>query len=99
MLHCGLRLKAFKVAENRRNGSNSSVVLKAKSAIFFLNVAVDLDLIPSLCMADIVDWNIIVLAPKERHLIERRALPKHVQRRGLPLAFGDNPVLDADVLT
>src|SRR6516162_7002137 len=99
MLHCGLRLKAFKVAEDRRNGCNPSVVLKAKSAIFFLNVAVDLDLIPTLRVADIVYWNIIMLAPKERDLGERLAFAEHVQRRGLPLPFGDNPVLDTDVLT
>jgi hypothetical protein len=98
-LHLELGLKTLEVAKNRGHSRHTSVALKAEKAVFLHDVAVNLDFVPSLHVTDIVDWNIIVLAPEERHLIERRALPKHVQRRGLPLAFGDNPVLDTDVLT
>ena len=39
-----------------------------------------------------------MLAPEERHRVERFAAPEHVARRDLPLALRDHPVLDADAL-
>jgi hypothetical protein len=49
-------------------------------------------------MADVVYRDIIVLTPEERHGDELLAASEHVERSGLALSLGDNPVLDADVL-
>ena len=40
-----------------------------------------------------------MLTPEKRHGSERRGAAEHIERRSLPLTFGDNPVFDADVLT
>jgi hypothetical protein len=39
-----------------------------------------------------------VRAPEKRHGIEQLIPTDHVTRRGLALSFGDNPVLDANLL-
>ncbi len=49
-------------------------------------------------MADIVDRDVVVLAPKKWHGGELVAVPKHVERGGLALALGDDPMLDANTL-
>jgi hypothetical protein len=50
-------------------------------------------------MADIVDWDIVMLAPEKWHCGERYGLAQHIESRGLSLTLGDDPVLDADILT
>ena len=49
-------------------------------------------------MADIVDRNIVVLAPEERNGVESFMSPEHVEGRGLSLAFREDPMLDANSL-
>src|SRR5258708_22358750 len=49
-------------------------------------------------MADVIDRDIVVLAPKKRHGIEGLPTPQYVERRDLALPFRDHPVLDADAL-
>jgi hypothetical protein len=48
-------------------------------------------------MTDIVDGDIVMLAPEKRHRGEGQGVPQHIESRGLSLALGDDPVLDADV--
>ena len=55
-------------------------------------------LVPVLGVADIIDRDVIMLAPEERHGVELLAAAEHVQRRGLALALGHDPVFDADAL-
>lgn len=54
-LHRQLGLQAFNVPEDGGNGERSSVAFEAQKAIPGSNLAVDLDLVPSLGVADIVD--------------------------------------------
>ena len=49
-------------------------------------------------MADIVDWNVIVLAPKEGNGGKFLAMPDHVECGGLSLTLCDNPVFDPNVV-
>src|SRR6202035_2273554 len=70
----------------------------AHQTIARLDVAVDIDAIPLLGVADIVDRHVIVLAPKERHLRKSLFLPKHISCDSLTLTLGHNPMLDPDVL-
>src|SRR5947208_14623210 len=49
-------------------------------------------------MTDVVDSDIIVLAPEKRYSLESLAHSQHILSGGLPLALGDNPVFHADPL-
>src|SRR4029077_3258209 len=72
------------------------LALVAQQAVLGRDVAFDRDFVPTLGMTDIVDRDVVVLAPEERHRDERLAMAEHVARRGLALSFGDHPVLDAN---
>ena len=49
-------------------------------------------------MPDIVELQIVLLGPEERHRVEALARPEYVAGSRLALPFGDDPVLDADRL-
>jgi len=97
VLHQDLGLQAFKVAEDRSNSTHSAIALEAEDAVFAHDVAFNHDLVPCLRMTHIVDWNIVVLAPEKRHSGEGYGVAQHIESRGLALALGDDPVLNADV--
>src|SRR5581483_9434231 len=90
--------EAGAVAIDRGHGQCAAAELVAQETVASGDVAIDLYAVPVLRVADIVDRHVVVLAPEERHGIERSSLAEHAVRRGLTLAFGDHPVLDADVL-
>jgi hypothetical protein len=75
MLHHNFGLKTLEVAKDRSDSCHASVPFEAEKAVFVHDIAVDLDLIPGFRVTDIIDRDVIVLAPEERHLGERRALP------------------------
>ena len=92
---------ACRLATSRKIEATASVrplELVAQQAVLAGDVAVDRQLVPFLGVADIVDRDVVVLAPEERHGVELLAQAQHVERRGLALALGDHPVLDADRL-
>jgi hypothetical protein len=97
-LHRHLGLKAFDVPEDGCGSQHASVALEAQEAVPCGNVAVDLDLVPSLGMADVIDRDVVMLAPEERHGSKFLALAEHVQCRGAPLSFRNHPMLDPNVL-
>src|SRR3569833_4441217 len=98
LLHLGGDFETLLVPINRGDGHDLAGLAVADEAVPLPDVAVDLDRVPAFGMADIVDRYVVVLAPEERHGAEGRALAEHVERRGLALPFGDDPVLDADAL-
>ena len=57
---------------------------------------VDLDGVPSLGVADVLDRDVVVLAPEKRNRVEPLAIAEHVPSGHLTLALGDDPVFDAD---
>jgi hypothetical protein len=97
VLHQDLGLQAFKVAEDRSNSTYSAIALEAENAVFGHDVAFNHDLVPCLRITHIVDWNIVMLAPEKRHSGEGYGVAQHIESRGLSLALGDDPVLNADV--
>src|SRR6516162_6477229 len=62
------------------------------------DIAALLDVVPGGGMADVVDRDVVVLAPKERHHSIALAAAEQVARGRLPLPLGDDPVLDAQLL-
>src|SRR6185503_19665829 len=98
LLHCDFGLEAFEVTKDRGDGQHAPVAFHAQQAVLGSDIAVDGDLIPFRGMADIVDRNIIVLAPEEGHRAEFLPMPEHVDGRGLRLALRNHPMLDTDAL-
>ena len=95
LLHRKLRLQAFEVAEDRRDREHAPVALEPQAAVLAGDIAVDREVVPLLGMADIVDRDVVVLAPEEGDGGKFLAITEHVQRRGLSLALGNHPMLDA----
>src|SRR5215471_5107326 len=97
-LHRHFRLEALDIPVDRGDREHAPVALIAQQAVPRHDVPHDRQLVPRLGVADIVDRDIVVLAPEERHRDELLAPSEHVERGGLALALGDDPVLDADAL-
>src|SRR3569623_386102 len=96
-LHRSRRFEAVGVAEDRSHRQRLAVELVFKQAIVRRDLAMHDDLIPLFRMADIIDRNIVMLAPEERHGVECFARAQHIARGHLSLALGHNPMLDTYV--
>src|SRR5262245_9880789 len=92
-------MEILKVTIDRGEGQDAAFIAIFDETIPPLDAAVDPDLIPFFGVTDIIDRNVVVLAPEERYGVEALALPQHVARHGLALPLGDDPVLDPDVCT
>src|SRR5262249_27898267 len=62
------------------------------------NIALDGKFVPLLGMADIVDRDVIMLAPEEWDSSKFFAAPEQVAGRGLALTLGHDPMLDANLI-
>src|SRR5437660_6008087 len=98
-LEDAFRSQAWQVARDRRHGKRTIATLVADGAITCGQRAIDRDGVPMLRMTDVVDGHVVVLAPEERHSIERLTLAEDISCGDLALTFGDHPVLDADPIT
>ena len=97
-LHFQLGLQALDVAEDRGDSQRPPFAFEAQKAVLGTNVSINRDLVPLFGMADIVDGNVVMLAPEERHGDEFLAMAEHVERRCLPLPLGNDPMLDPNVV-
>src|SRR6185437_16239767 len=61
-----------------------------------IEASIDVDRVPLLSMADVVETHIVVLTPEERHSVKLFAAAKNVLCCYLPLAFSNYPVLHAN---
>ena len=66
-LHLDLGLKAFNVAENRSDGEQAPIALEPQETVLTPDVTVNRDLVPLLGVTDIVDRDVVVLAPEKRY--------------------------------
>src|SRR5437660_989823 len=67
-LHGGLFLEAVDIAIDGGDGQHLAALPVAHHAVAPLDVALDVELVPLLGVADVVDRHVVVLAPEERHL-------------------------------
>src|ERR1700738_393068 len=98
LLHREFSLKGRASAIDRGDRQHTTGALVFQQAIPGRDVAVDGNLVPLLGMTDIIDRHVIVLAPEKRYRVEDLALPQHIARGGLALAFCHHPMLDPDIL-
>src|SRR5574338_1609683 len=73
--HRQLRLEALAVTKDARHRKDPITGPIPRARVVLLQAAVDVDGIPALGMADVVDGDIVVLAPEKGHVGEGRALP------------------------
>src|SRR5438132_996108 len=77
-LHRELGHQAFATAEDRREGKGAAPLPKPQSDIVSAWITILIDLVPTLGMADVVNRDVIMLGPEERHGREALAPVQHV---------------------
>ncbi len=96
LLDVPLGLEARHVAVNGGDGKDAPAPLVGHRRVLRAEAAVDRDFVPLLGVPDVVDADVVVLAPEERDGVETFAHSEHVLRGHLTLALGDHPVLHAN---
>src|SRR5262245_8035787 len=96
LFHGQFGLEAGDIAVDRGDGQGAPAAPIADQAVLGGNFTIDGDLIPGLCMPDIVDRQVVMLAPEKWHGSKFLAQPQHVEGGGLPLPLGHHPMLDAN---
>src|SRR5215471_450309 len=94
--HGGFSPQTLQIARNGHDSKSSSAFLISYRTITRIKTAIDLDSIPLLSVPNIVNCDIVVLAPEEWNGIKFLALAKNVLGCYLPLSFGYYPMLDTD---
>src|SRR6202047_2391996 len=90
--------EAVAITPDRQHRQFAAALLVRHRAVLRRKASVDLDAVPLRGVPDIVELQIVLLGPEERHRVEALARPEHVAGRRLALPFGDGPMLDADRL-
>src|ERR1700687_5061749 len=98
-LQTHLGLKAVKIAEDRGDREGAPRTAHAHQAVLAGNITLDDKIVPPLGMTDVVDGNVVVLAPEKGNRIVGLAGAKHVESRRLSLPLRHDPMLDANGLT
>ena len=70
----------------------------ADCAVFFHRIALHGDLITRFRVTNVIDWNVVMLAPEKWHRRERFFMSHHIEGCGLSLTLRDNPMLDANLV-
>src|SRR5215472_10086523 len=96
--HRHFGFEALAATEDGGDGERAAGLAEAERGVVAGDVALDLDLVPPLGVADIVDGDIVVLAPEEGRRGEALPASQHVSRRGLSLTLGHDPMLNAQSL-
>jgi hypothetical protein len=90
------RAQALQIAMNDGDRQFPAFPSIGYRAVSCIELPVDLSLVPIFGVPDIGEAEIVLLGPEERHGVEALPPTKDVARRGLTLALGNHPVLDAD---
>lgn len=75
LLHREFGAEIFNIAENRCNSEYASFALVSQQAIHQFDIAIDRNLIPLLSMTDVIDRDVVMLAPEEWHRVESSLSP------------------------
>jgi hypothetical protein len=96
--HSRLSLQALEIARDGYDSKNSTGCLICHSTIASIEAPIDLDSLPLLGVAHVIDSHIVVLTPEKWDSIKLLSTAKNILGRDLPLAFRNHPVLDANSL-
>src|SRR5262249_31627845 len=93
-----LRSQALEIAAQRGDREDATLTQIADARIALRETPVDLNLVRPRAWTDVVNRDVVVFAPEERAHTDSLPLAEDVPRRHLPLALGDDPVLDPNAL-
>src|SRR5215467_14462844 len=96
--HRCFSLQTLEIARNGHDSKSSSTFLISHCTIARIEAAIDLDSIPLLSVPNVVNCDIVMLAPEECYGVKFLTLAENVLGCHLPLSFGDDPMLHADSL-
>jgi hypothetical protein len=94
-----LGLQAIAIPSDGRDRDWRILEHEREACVVRLERAIDLHAIPPLCMSNVSDRGVVVLAPKERDGIETLAVAEDISSRRLSQTFGEHPMLDTNTLT
>src|SRR5580700_433403 len=90
--------EAVAITPDRQHRQFAAALPVSHRAVLRRKASVNLNAVPMRGVPDIVELQIVLLGPEERHRVEALARPEHVSGSRLALPFGDDPVLDAEHL-
>jgi hypothetical protein len=96
--HGGLSLQALEIARDGYDSESATAFLVRHGTIARIEAPIDLDSLPLLGVAHVIDSHVVVLTPEERNSVKLFATAKNILSRYLPLALSNHPVLDANSL-
>ena len=82
MLASACRLCRFLAIVTTAKGAPAEFV--SYRTVFCLKAAVDFDGVPLLCVANVIEGHVVVLAPEKWHSIKTFAAAQHIPRKLLP---------------
>src|SRR6266496_6747394 len=85
--HVGLSLQAFEISRDGYSSENATAFLVCHGTIARIEAPIDLDSLPLLRVAHVIDSHIVVLTPKEWNSVKLFAMAKNILCRYLPLAL------------
>src|SRR6266851_7367370 len=94
--HGDLSLQALEIAGDGYDSESATAFLVRHGTIARIEVPIDLDSLPLLGVAYVIDSHVIVLTPEEWNRVKLFATAKNILRCYLPLALSNHPVLDAN---
>ena len=96
--HSHLSLQALEISRDGQGSESATSFLVHSGAIAGIEAPIDLDGVPLLGMAHVIDSYVVVLTPEEWNSIELFAPAENVFGCDLSHAFSYHPVLDANSL-
>ena len=96
-LHSKFVFKALAVPSDSGDGESPSAAPKYELAVMFFDPTVQIQLVPPFGVTDVIKRKIVLAGPEERHRVKPLAAAEYVPCRRLSLAFGQHPVLDANI--
>ncbi len=87
--------EAVAITPDRQHRQFAAALPVSHRAVLRRKASIDLDPVPFRGMSDVIEQQIVLLGPEERHRVEALPRPEHIAGSRLALPFGDNPVLDA----
>ena len=96
--HGGHSLQALEIARDGYDSESATAFLVRYGTITRSEAPIDLDILPLLGVAHVIDGYIVVLTPEKWDSVKFFATAKNIPGCYLPLALSNHPVLDANSL-
>src|ERR1700694_2458830 len=96
--HGDLSLQALEIARDGYDSESATTFLVRHCTIARIEAPIDLDSLPLLGVAHVIDSHVVVLTPEEWNSVKLFATAKNILSCYLPLALSNHPVLDANSL-